>query len=88
MPKKITAKVSREPIDTERMTECVRAIKEREQAKKFIEKEIADYKSEIQAVMTSHGIEEMQCDVFTVRYRMTRLRSPSCLPLGHSSEKL
>lgn len=69
MPKKITAKVSREPIDTERMIECVRAIKEREQAKKFIEKEIADYKSEIQAVMKSHGIEEMQCDVFTVRYK-------------------
>lgn len=57
------------PIDHERMLECVRSIKAMEQAKKELESDIKAYKQEVQGVMTKHGLEEMICDVFTVRFK-------------------
>lgn len=63
------AKAAVKPIDPVRMLECIRGIKEREQAMKNLDKEIKAYKQEIQDVMTAHKLEEMECDVFTVRFK-------------------
>lgn len=57
------------PIDFVRMLVCIRGIKEREQIKKQLDDEIKAYKQEIQDVMTEHKLEEMMCDVFTVRFK-------------------
>lgn len=57
------------PIDNARMLECIRGIKEREQTKKNLEQEIKEYQDEIKKVMTDHKLEEMVCDVFTVRFK-------------------
>ena len=56
------------PIDHARMLECIRGIKEREQAVKNLNKEIEAYKQEVKDVMRAHKLEEMECDVFTVRF--------------------
>lgn len=69
MAKKIKAAAKPEPIDMDRMIECIRAIKERERFKKELESEIDGFKTEIKNVMTAHKLDEMVCDVFTVRYR-------------------
>lgn len=69
MAKKVKTEAIPKPIDSVRMTECVRAIKSREQTIKELDKEIDKYKAEIKGVMASHNLSEMECDVFTVRFK-------------------
>lgn len=63
------AKKSKKKIDTERMAELVRLIKEREQVISQLEAEADEAKNEIKSTMTEFGLEEMLADVFTVRYK-------------------
>lgn len=56
-------------IDVERLTELIRNIKGIEQAKKELEAQSEAAKTEIKEVMTANNLEEMEVDVFTVRYK-------------------
>lgn len=56
-------------INMERMVELVRSIKEHEQIIKQLTAEADEAKDEIKAAMTEFGLEEMNVDVFTVRYK-------------------
>lgn len=66
MAKTIKAK---KKIDVGYITQLVRDIKEREQAKKLLEAEIKAAQDEIKQAMTDNNLEEMQADVFTIRYK-------------------
>lgn len=63
------AKKTKKKIDMDRMVELVRSIKEHEQIIKQLTAEADEAKDEIKAVMTELGLEEMNVDVFTVRYK-------------------
>ncbi|MBP1560390.1 MAG: hypothetical protein J6C96_03995 [Oscillospiraceae bacterium] len=56
-------------INIERLTELIRSIKSIEQTKKELEAQAEEAKNEIKEVMLSNGLEEMDIDVFTVRYK-------------------
>jgi len=56
-------------VDSNRMLELVRLIKEREREKKKLEAEIEAAKDEIKQVMTAVGVDTLTVDVFTVRYQ-------------------
>ena len=62
-------KVSRKTINSNRMLELVRLIKEREREKKKLEAEIEAAKDEIKQAMTEFEIDTLTVDVFTVRYQ-------------------
>lgn len=64
--KKIKAK---KKLDVERITQLVRDIKEHEQVKRQLDSEVKAMQNEIKQAMTDLGIEEMQADVFTIRYK-------------------
>lgn len=63
------AKKAKKKIDMDRMVQLVRSIKEHDQLIKQLEAEAETAKDEIKAVMTEFGLEEMNVDVFTVRYK-------------------
>ena len=56
-------------IDIDHLTELIRNIKSIEQAKKELEAQSEAAKAEIKEVMTANNLEEMEIDVFTVRYK-------------------
>ncbi|MGN1305332.1 MAG: hypothetical protein ACI4YB_09895 [Oscillospiraceae bacterium] len=56
-------------IDVKHLTELIRDIKSIEQTKKELEAQAEAAKAEIKEVMVSNGLEEMDIDVFTVRYK-------------------
>lgn len=56
-------------IDAERLTELIREIKGIEQTKKELEAQAEEARNEIKEVMLSNNLEEMNVDVFTVRYK-------------------
>ena len=56
-------------IDVKHLTELIRDIKSIEQTKKELEAQAESAKAEIKDVMVSNGLEEMDIDVFTVRYK-------------------
>ena len=56
-------------IDVEHLTELIRTIKSIEQTKKELEAQSEAAKTEIKDIMTANKLEEMEIDVFTVRYK-------------------
>lgn len=56
-------------IDVEHLTELIRTIKSIEQTKKELEAQVEAAKTEIKDIMTANKLEEMEIDVFTVRYK-------------------
>ena len=56
-------------IDVEHLTELIRTIKSIEQTKKELEAQAEAAKTEIKDIMTANKLEEMEIDVFTVRYK-------------------
>lgn len=79
-------KVSKKTINSNRMLELVRLIKEREREKKKLEAEIETAKDEIKQVMTDSGVEECTVDVFTVRYQLVKSKRFDTTAFKHENE--